>query len=61
MVRDPRVGVVLLSGYTPEGLGLERVTAAGAVFVPKPITSVRLLEAVRDAIAARAGGPDGDV
>jgi PAS domain S-box-containing protein len=54
MDRDPMLAVVVLSGYTPETLDLERVTAAGASFVPKPITSARLLEAVRDAVASRS-------
>jgi CheY-like chemotaxis protein len=57
MDRDPMLGVVLLSGYTAETLDLERVTAAGATFVPKPITSARLLEAVRDAVASRGPAP----
>jgi PAS domain S-box-containing protein len=50
---DPTVGVVLLSGYIAETLDLERVTAAGAAFVPKPTNSAQLLEAVREAVASR--------
>jgi PAS domain S-box-containing protein len=53
MSHDDRVGVVLVSGYTAETLDLDRVLAAGAAFAPKPITSARLLEAVRAAVATR--------
>ena len=49
MNRYPNVGVVLLSGYTAETLNLERVTARGATFVAKPVTSAQLLAAVRQA------------
>ena len=58
MDRYPRVGVVLLSGYTAGTLDLERVTARGATFVSKPVTSSRLTVAVRQARAA-ANGPAG--
>jgi CheY-like chemotaxis protein len=58
MNRYPRVGVVLLSGYTAGTLDLERVTARGAKFVSKPVTSSRLTVAVRQARAA-ADGPEG--
>jgi len=51
------LGVVLLSGYTAETLDLERVTAAGATFVHKPITSIRLLEAVHEAVGSRGSAP----
>jgi FixJ family two-component response regulator len=51
MDRYPDLGVVLLSGYTAETLDLERVTARGATFVPKPVTSNRLLQAVQQAMA----------
>jgi hypothetical protein len=55
MKRYPQIGIVLLSGYTAETLDLERVTARGAIFVSKPLTSHDLLEAVRAAMArARA-------
>jgi hypothetical protein len=61
MDRYPHVGVVLLSGYTAETLNLERVTARGATFVPKPVTSAQLLMAVQKAQAlggaAQQGGP----
>ena len=54
MDRYPHVGVVLLSGYTAETLDLERVTARGATFAPKPVTSAQLLVAVQQArVAAR--------
>ena len=49
----PLMGVVLLSGYTPETLDLERVTARGATFVPKPVTSNQLVQAVLLAVALR--------
>jgi PAS domain S-box-containing protein len=61
MDRYPDVGVVLLSGYTAETLNLERVTARGATFVPKPVTSAQLLVAVQQARVAasktRQSGP----
>ncbi|HTC85749.1 MAG TPA: response regulator, partial [Candidatus Acidoferrum sp.] len=53
MDRYPRMGVVLLSGYTAETLDLERITGRGAIFVPKPVTSNELLHAVRHAVAGR--------
>jgi CheY-like chemotaxis protein len=49
----PSMGVVLLSGYTAETLDLERVTARGAMFVSKPITSTQLLQTVLQAVASR--------
>jgi len=49
----PLMGVVLLSGYTAETLNLERVTAGGATFVSKPISSNQLLQAVLEAVASR--------
>ena len=49
----PSLGVVLLSGYTAETLDLERISARGAMFVPKPVTSNQLLLTVRQAAAAR--------
>lgn len=56
MDRYPLLGVILLSGYTAETLNIERVAARGATFVPKPITSQRLIQAVHQAAAlARAG------
>jgi len=53
MDRYPAIGVVLLSGYTAETLDLERVTARGATFVAKPVTSNQLLQAVVRAGARR--------
>jgi PAS domain S-box-containing protein len=50
--RHPGVGVVLLSGYTPETLDLEAIQARGARFAPKPVTSQRLLATIADARAA---------
>jgi PAS domain S-box-containing protein len=49
----PLMGVVLLSGYTAETLDLERVTAQGATFVSKPVSSNQLLRAVLEAVASR--------
>jgi PAS domain S-box-containing protein len=57
MALDPTLGVVMLSGYIAETLDLERVTAAGATFMQKPITSARLLEAVREAVESRHAAP----
>jgi two-component system, cell cycle sensor histidine kinase and response regulator CckA len=50
---DPRIGVVLVSGYTSESLDIDRVTARGARFLAKPITASRLLETVLEAVAIR--------
>jgi two-component system cell cycle sensor histidine kinase/response regulator CckA len=49
----PLIGVVLLSGYTAETLDIERVTAQGATFVSKPVSSNQLLRAVLEAVASR--------
>ncbi|HEY5630321.1 MAG TPA: ATP-binding protein [Candidatus Limnocylindrales bacterium] len=46
--RYPGVRVVLLSGYTAETLGLERVVARGARFVSKPASRRELLAALDD-------------
>jgi len=54
----PLMGVVLLSGYTAETLDLERVTAGGATFVSKPVSSNELTQAVHHAIASRRATPD---
>ena len=57
MDQYPRVGVVLLSGYTAETLNLKRVAAGGATFVSKPVTSSQLTIAVRHAhLAAEQPG-----
>ena len=58
MDRYPEMGVVLLSGYTAETLDIERVTARGATFVPKPVTSNQLLETVLGAVASRRASAD---
>ena len=60
MDRYPDVGVVMLSGYTAQTLNLERVTARGARFVPKPVTSGQLVLAVQQARAGRQAGPSLD-
>jgi PAS domain S-box-containing protein len=57
MDRYPRVGVVLLSGYTAGTLNLERLTSRGATFVPKPVTSGQLILAVQHARAGRQADP----
>jgi FixJ family two-component response regulator len=56
----PRMGVVLLSGYTAETLDIERVTAGGATFISKPVSSNQLLQAVHQAIASRRATPPHD-
>ncbi len=53
--RYPSVRVVLLSGYTAETLGLERVVARGARFVSKPASRRELLAAL-DGDGAPAAG-----
>ena len=53
MDRYPLMGVVLLSGYTAETLDVGRVTARGATFVSKPMSSSQLLQAVLQAVASR--------
>ena len=58
MDRYPRIGVILLSGYTAETLDLERITARGARFVTKPVTSNELLKAVQRAMASPRAAPD---
>lgn len=57
--RYPSVRVVLLSGYTAETLGLERVIARGARFVSKPASRRDLLAALDDDTPAGADGRDG--
>ena len=51
--RSPNVGLVLLSGYTAETLDLARLTARGAIFVSKPVTSAGLLDAMAKAMPAQ--------
>ena len=58
MDQFPDVGVVVLSGYMPHTLDLERVTDRGAMFLPKPVTSALLVRAVQRARAARHAGRD---
>ncbi|HEY7524667.1 MAG TPA: PAS domain S-box protein [Candidatus Limnocylindrales bacterium] len=53
----PSIGVVLLSGYTPDRLNIDRVVARGAQFVPKPVTSRTFLDAVARAHVAGAEAP----
>jgi len=54
MDRFPSMGAVLLSGFTAETHDLDRVTARGATFLAKPVTSRALVAAVRAAGARRA-------
>ncbi|MEX1173176.1 MAG: PAS domain S-box protein [Chloroflexota bacterium] len=58
MADYPRMGVVVLSGYTAETLDLRRISALGAVFVSKPTTSAQLTKAVFGAAAARRDATD---
>ncbi len=55
MARFPRIGVVLLSGYASETSDLAGLTARGAIFVGKPVSSVQLLSAVARAMPERGG------
>jgi two-component system, cell cycle sensor histidine kinase and response regulator CckA len=55
LARSPKVGVVLLSGYTGETLELARMTTEGAIFVAKPVTSAQLLAAIARAMPDREG------
>jgi PAS domain S-box-containing protein len=45
--RIPGAGIVLLSGYNPETLDLDRVVRRGALFLAKPVSSNDLLDAVK--------------
>jgi PAS domain S-box-containing protein len=45
--RIPSAGIVLISGYNPETLDLDRVLRRGALFLSKPVTSGDLLDAVK--------------
>ena len=49
MERDPRVGLVLLSGYTAETLDVHEIVRRGAVFLAKPASTRQLVEAVQQA------------
>ncbi len=60
MDRYPLMGVVLLSGYTAETLDIDRVTARGATFVPKPVSSNQLLQTVLHAAVSRREAADGE-
>ncbi|MEO6207531.1 MAG: response regulator [Candidatus Limnocylindrales bacterium] len=48
--RYPKIGVVLLSGYTPDDLDLGKVIAQGATFVAKPVSAPSLIQALQAAI-----------
>lgn len=47
IARIPSAGIVLLSGYNPETLDLDRVVRRGALFLAKPVSSSDLLDAVK--------------
>ncbi|HEX2755055.1 MAG TPA: response regulator, partial [Candidatus Limnocylindrales bacterium] len=51
--RYPRVGVVLVSGYTAESLELTELMSRGAQFVDKPFSATDLLSAVDRALESR--------
>ena len=51
--RRPGIGIILLSGYTPETLDLERAMARGARFLAKPIASNELRRTVRELMAVK--------
>jgi len=55
--RFPAAGIVLLSGYNAETLDLDRVVRRGAIFLPKPVASRDLLDAVRRS-PGRRSAPD---
>jgi len=47
--RHPTVGVVFLSGYSAGTLNLDGLIRRGVVFVAKPASSTRLMEAIQEA------------
>jgi FixJ family two-component response regulator len=47
-----RIGLVLVSGYTPENLDVAELLERGAIFVAKPFTSLDLSRAVAAAMAS---------
>jgi two-component system cell cycle sensor histidine kinase/response regulator CckA len=55
LARYPRVGIVLVSGYTAESLALTELMQRGAQFVGKPFAATDLLAAVERAQALRGG------
>jgi len=57
MARYPAMGVVLLSGYTPETFDLDRIAAAGALFVSKPVSAEGLIRSVVESIDLRSSSP----
>ena len=57
MGRYPTMGVVLLSGYTPETFDLDRIAAAGAIFLSKPVSTEALIRAVVESIDLRSVSP----
>jgi signal transduction histidine kinase len=54
----PTLGVVLLSGHHSESLNLERITARGARFTSKPVTSSQLLLTLQRAPGLRRAAID---
>jgi YesN/AraC family two-component response regulator len=59
LARYPRMGMILLSGYTAETLNVEHIIALGARFVSKPVATRDLLQAIREVVANRARAPIG--
>ena len=53
LAKDPDVGIVLLSGYMPEALDVDRLMGLGATFLGKPITSGELVEGIQQARSRR--------
>ncbi len=53
MDRMPEVGVVLVSAFSADTLGLEHILARGAIFISKPFNAAGLELAVRQARLAR--------
>ena len=58
MSRQPTVGIVLVSGYLPETLDLDRLIRRGVIFAAKPATAAITVEAVARALASRQGSAD---
>jgi PAS domain S-box-containing protein len=61
MDRFPQIGIVLLSGYTAGTVDVDKVTARGAAFVSKPVTSGQLLLAVQQSRGLRRVDPAPEV
>ena len=55
-IRQFIANVPLFKGFAEDDL--ERITARGATFVPKPVTSNQLLQTVLRAVASRRAASD---